>query len=141
MVETDVGDNGEYGTDDVRAVKSTAKAYFDYSNIHLLLLKVFKGQSCDQFEEGGGQSLEYRAIFFNKADNAFLGNHLPVDANPFAEVYEMWTRIEPYLVSRGLQNGCQRMAGTSFSVGATYMDGTIVPVRMVKVIIQKVSIA
>ena len=77
----------------------------------------------------------------NKADDSLFAYHLSVNTNPLTKIYQMGTCVKTNSVAFRLKDGCQCVAGASFSVGSTYMDGTIVLVRMVKVFIQQMSVA
>lgn len=52
------------------------------------------------------QRFEETALLLNEVDDALLGNHLSVDADTLAEVYEMGRGIETYLIAGLLEDGC-----------------------------------
>ena len=78
---------------------------------------------------------------FNKADDSLVTYHLPVNTYSFAKIHKVGAGVEANAVALRLKDGCQRVAGASFSIGPAYMDSTIVLMRMVKVLIQQVSVA
>ena len=82
------------------------------------------------------QRFEETALLLHKVDDTLLGNHLSVDADTLAEVYEMGRGIESYLVAGLLENGCDAVRARAFAVGTGDMDRLISSVRMSKMFIQ-----
>ena len=140
MVQTDVGDDGEQGGDDVGAVEASPEAHLNDGYVHPLLFEVLESQSCGQFEERGVQGLEERALLLHEVDDALLGNHLSVDPDSFAEVHQMRTRVQADPVARRLQDGGQRVADAALAVGAAHVDGMVRLVRMAEVLVQPVGV-
>ena len=87
MVEADVGNDAQVGTDDVGAVQPAAQSYFDDGHVNLFVGKVAECHGGGQFEERGRQWLEEVAFLFDEAYDIFLRNGLTVDTDAFAEVH------------------------------------------------------
>ena len=51
MVEADIGDEAQVGMNNIGTVQSSAKSYFDDSNIDLLSGEVMECHGCGKFEE------------------------------------------------------------------------------------------
>ena len=58
MVKTDISDDGEDGSDDVRAVQSSTHTCLNDGDIHSLVRKIFKRHCRHQLKEGRLQGLE-----------------------------------------------------------------------------------
>ena len=97
MLKADVCDDGQDGSDDVRAVEASAKANLNDRYVHLLLLEILKSQGRCEFKEGEttlqpfsqGGSLHV----FHEVDYALLGNHLAVDTYSLAKVHQVRTGV------------------------------------------------
>ena len=107
MVEADVGDDRQYGCNDVCAVESASQSHLDDGHVDLLLLEVEERHGGGQFEKRGVEGLEEGAIVGHEVDNAFLADHLPVNPYAFTEIYKVWRGVKSHLVTCGLENGCQ----------------------------------
>ena len=136
VVQTDVGDDRQYGADDVGTVEPAAQPYLYDGNIDRLVGKVFEGQGCCDFEEGGMQRFKEASLGLNEVYYIFLGNHLSVDADALAKVYQMGRGVKAHLEPFVLQHGGQRVCAAPFSVGACHMDGAVASVRMVEMAVE-----
>ena len=136
MVETDVGDDGEQGGDDVCAVESSAQSHLYYSNIYLLFLEVLERQGRCQFEERRVEGFEERTFLLHEVNDALFRYHLAVDANPLAEVNKMWTRIESYLVTCRLQDCSQSVTDRPFAIGTCNVYGLVRSMRMTEMLVK-----
>src|SRR5574344_425568 len=51
MVESDIGYYAQKGVDNICGIETASEPALYYCNIHLLLPKIFKGQSCGDFKK------------------------------------------------------------------------------------------
>ena len=107
MVKTDVGDDTQVGTDDVRAIQTPSQSYLDYGYIYLLFSKIIECHGGGKFEERGVKWFKERTMAFYEIDDIFLTDGSSVDADPFAEIYQVRGGVKTYFVTCRLKDGCQ----------------------------------
>ena len=89
MIQTDIGDYRKDWSDDVRAVQSSAESDFNHGNVYLHILEVFEGHSRCHLKERGVQRFEEALLLLYKVYDIVFGDGAPVDADTFAEIYEV----------------------------------------------------
>ena len=109
MVETDVGDDTEVGTDDVGTVEASSQADFDDCYIYLLLSEIIECHGGGELEERGVQRFEECTVILYVIDDISLSYGDAVHADALAEIDEVWRGVESYLVSGRLEDGGQGM--------------------------------
>ena len=123
VVEADVGNDAQFGTDDVRAVQPSAHAHFDDGHVNHVPGKPIEGHGRGQFEKGGVERLEKAALARHEIGHVFLRYRLSVYPYAFAEVDQMRRCVQSDTQSRGLEDGGQRVRTRAFAVRSGYVDG------------------
>ena len=72
MVKRDIGNQRKNWMNDIGAIESSSKSYFNHSYIHFLLFEILKGKSSDNFKERRVERFEKIFFFLNKINNALL---------------------------------------------------------------------
>ena len=85
MVETDIGDDGEDGREDIGAVESSAESDFDDGYVNLLSDKIVEGECGHRLEERGLELVELGAIGRDESGYLGFGDRLSVHTDTFAE--------------------------------------------------------
>ena len=122
VIQTDIRDDGEDGSEDVGAVEPSSESHFNDCNIYLLRYKIGKSHGGHGLEERGLCLVKKCAVCLNKLRHFALGNRYSVDADPFGEGDEMRAGVQPHFVTRGLQHSGDEMGCRALSVGACHMD-------------------
>ena len=122
VVKSDVGNDGEFGQDDIGGVKSTAHTHFNNGNVDFFLGKVIECHSHSHFKERELKVGKQLPVTLHKIHHLLLRNHLAIDTDALAEVDKMRRRVKSHLVSCLLQDGSEEMADRPLAVGAGHMD-------------------
>ena len=102
MVEADAGDDGEQGSDDIRAVEPAAQARFQYCNINFAVIEPLESHSCGDFEKGEGKPVEVFPVAADEVLDFLFANQFGFcpgfsavyDSHPFSEVENVGRGIE-----------------------------------------------
>lgn len=97
VVHADVGDDGEYGRDDVGTVESTAESHLDDSDVYLLIGKILECEGSGEFKEGTVEGFEESTFLFDEVDDIVLWDRYPIDADTLSEVNEVGEVYSPTL--------------------------------------------
>ena len=109
VVVADVGNDGQFGKNDIGAIERTAKPDLDNGKIDFLLCKIEERKSRCNLEKRGTDFFDGGSVLFDKVDNPFFRNHLSIDANPLSEVLQMRRSVEPDTIAGTLQHRCQEV--------------------------------
>ena len=123
MLQRDVGDDGEQGTEHVGAVESPAQANLYDSHIHFLFGEIIERQGRGHLEERGLQLVELGFEPSEELHNRLFGNHLAVNADALAEVHKMGRGEQAGLKSAFLTVGGHQVGHRPFAVGAGDVHG------------------
>ena len=96
MVERDICDYRKVGINDIGAVETPTEAGFNYSDIYPTLLEPFERHNGGEFEERGFNAVKFSSARYSstEAHNEVTIDHLSVDTYAFAEIEQMWRRIQ-----------------------------------------------
>ena len=136
MVETDVRDDGEDRTDDVRTVEPAAETYLDDGDVDMLVGEILKGQCRGELEERGMEGLKEVLLLFHEVDDIVFGDTFAVDPDTLSEVDEVWGGIESHLIAVGLKDGGDGMGARALAVRPGHMDGEEMGVGMPEMFIE-----
>ena len=107
MVETDIRNDTQDRSDDVRTVQPSAHTCFDNGKVDLFGTEVIECHSGSQFKEGGAEWFECGAVALYEIYYIFFGNHFAVDTDAFAEVDQVRRSEKPDFISCLPEDSCQ----------------------------------
>ena len=87
MIQTDIRDDTQDRSDNVRTVQTTAKPDLDNRVIYLLVAEILKSHAGRQLEERRMERLEERTMTLDEIDHVILGDLFPVHPDAFPEVH------------------------------------------------------
>ena len=87
MIQTDIRDNTQNRSDNVRTVQTTAKPDLDNRVIYLLVAEILKSHTGRQLEERRMERLEERTMTLDEIDHVILGDLFPVHPDALPEVH------------------------------------------------------
>ena len=122
MVFRYIGDDGQFGSYDIGGIKTSTHTDLNHGIVYTLRSKPVERHHHRQLEEAGMARIIALTEALYEIHYGILGNHLSIDADALAEVYEMRGSIESHPIALALEDGGQHMGGASFSVGAAYVD-------------------
>ena len=76
----------------------------------------------------------------NKTDHLAFRNHLAIDADALAKIFQMRRCVKPHLVSGFLQNGSRNVRHRALAVGSRHMHGPEFQVRMSEITVKRQSV-
>lgn len=77
MIQTDIRDDTQDRSDNVRTVQTTAKPDLDNRVIYLLVAEILKSHTGRQLEERRMERLEERTMTLDEIDHVILGDLFP----------------------------------------------------------------
>ena len=86
------------------------------------------------------QRFEEGAVAFHKIHNVCFLHRCAVHPDALAEIHQVGRRVESYPVAGGLQHGGQGVRARTLAVGAAYVDGGVLPVRMAQMFVQRTGV-
>lgn len=87
MIQTDIRDDTQDRSDNVRTVQTTAKPDLDNRVIYLLVAEILKSHTGRQLEERRMERLEERTMTLDEIDHVILGDLFPVHPDALPEVH------------------------------------------------------
>ena len=132
MVIIDIGDDAQFGGDEVGGVEATAHAHFDDGDVDFFLGEIVEGHAYSHLEEGELHGLELLLIRVDELHHVLFRDHLAVDADAFAKVAEMGRGVEAGLVASFLEHGGQHVGDGTLAVGSAHVHRLEVVLRVVE---------
>ena len=92
MIPADIRDDADQRADNVRRVEPSAHTHFDHRNVYPFPGEVVECDSGRNFEKRRPDPVDRFAVAADECHHRFFGDHLSVDANALAEIFQVRRR-------------------------------------------------
>ena len=137
MVQTDAGDDTNFGDDYVGAVQTASQTDFDHGKVDFLVGEPAECHPCRNLEERQVKPVESILPAANEVPYLFPAYH-PCrsvrasvdDAHPLPEIQDVGRSVQTYFQTCRGQGRSQHVGYRTLAVGPRHVDGPELPVRM-----------
>ena len=132
VIVADAGDGGDFGFNDVGAVEAATQAGFDDSDVDFIVGEVFECDGGEDIEIGRRrlETTDHGLDQANQTSEIGLGDHVTVDDDALANIYQMRAGVEANLVAVGDEHGGDHRASAALAFGSGNVDGAEMILRI-----------
>jgi len=123
MVKTDIGNDRDEWGNDVSTVETSSETNLNNCNVNASILKIFESHCRSHLKKRRVERFKERTLFFYEINHIILTDRIAVNTNTFTEINEMGGRVKSHPITTFLENGCDGMRDTAFTIGSCHMDG------------------